>query len=101
MSERFKDLVLKTSEHASVPWVRTPLSPSIRVHECCTTAGGLFFCAKKLMYGFGIKTTGGRHLSDDGVRIKGYNTVRAGVFPAFVRFARVSCENYKKRIDKP
>lgn len=30
MSERFKDLVLKTSEHASVPWVRTPLSPSER-----------------------------------------------------------------------
>ena len=80
MSERFKELVLKTSEHASVPWVRTPLSPSIRVHECCSTAGGLFFCAEKLMYGFGIKTTGGRHLSDDGVRITGYNTIRARVY---------------------
>lgn len=97
MSERFKDLVLKTSEHASVPWVRTPLSPSIRVHECCSTAGGLFFCAEKLMYGFGIKTTGGRHLSDDGVRITGYNTVRARVYSLLLSDLRVSLVKITKK----
>lgn len=97
MSERFKDLVLKTSEHASVPWVRTPLSPSIRVHECCSTAGGLFFCAEKLMYGFGIKTTGERHLSDDGVRITGYNTIRARVYSLLLSDLRVSLVKITKK----
>lgn len=43
MSERFKDLVLKTSEHASVPWVRTPLSPSERPRVLSCSIVDFFF----------------------------------------------------------
>ena len=49
------------------------------------------------MYGFGIKTTGGRHLSDDGVRITGYNTVRARVYSLLLSDLRVSLVKITKK----
>ena len=60
-------------------------------------SGWALFYAEKLMYGFGIKTTGGRHLSDDGVRITGYNTIRARVYSLLLSDLRVSLVKITKK----